>query len=78
MCPLGYHQNNLVATHAYWHMMCGYTLLVPVNETSAQTAKELCPSCSARFEHLVCYRSLMATLYCAHCLACGTFFKQLF
>ena len=32
MCPSGYHHNGFVATHALGHMMCGYTLLVPMNQ----------------------------------------------
>ena len=32
MCPLGYHHNGFVATHALGHMMYGYTLLVPMNQ----------------------------------------------
>ena len=32
MCPPGYHHNGFVATHALGHMMCGYTLLVPINQ----------------------------------------------
>ena len=32
MCPLGYHHNGLVTTHALGHMMYGYTLLVPMNQ----------------------------------------------
>ena len=32
MCPLGYHHNGFVATHALEHMMYGYTLLVPMNQ----------------------------------------------
>ena len=33
MCPSGYHHNGFVATHALGHMMYGYTLLVPMNQT---------------------------------------------
>ena len=33
MCPLGYHNNGFVATRALGHMMYGYTLLVPMNQT---------------------------------------------
>ena len=40
------HQNDLVATHANGHMICGYALLVPVNEITAQPAEQLCPSLS--------------------------------
>ena len=32
MCPPGNHHNSFVATHALWHMMYGYTLLVPMNQ----------------------------------------------
>ena len=32
MCPPGYHHNCFVATHALAHMMCSYTLLVPMNQ----------------------------------------------
>ena len=32
MCPLGYHHNGFVVTHALGHMMYGYTLLVPMNQ----------------------------------------------
>ena len=32
MCPLGYHHNGFVASHARGHMMYGYTLLVPMNQ----------------------------------------------
>ena len=32
MCPPGYHHNGFVATHALGHMMCGYTLLVLMNQ----------------------------------------------
>ena len=31
-CPPGYHHNGFVVTHALWHMMYGYTLLVPMNQ----------------------------------------------
>ena len=33
MCLPGYHHNGFVATHALEHMMYGYTLLVPMNQT---------------------------------------------
>ena len=33
LCPPGYHRNGFVATHAFGHMMYGYTLLVPMNQT---------------------------------------------
>ena len=32
MCPLGYHHNGFVATHALGLMMHSYILLVPVNQ----------------------------------------------
>ena len=32
MCSPGYHHNGFVATHAFGHMMHGYTLLVPMNQ----------------------------------------------
>ena len=32
-CPPGYHRNGFVATDALGHMMYGYTLLVPMNQT---------------------------------------------
>ena len=34
MCPPVYHHNGFVfvATHALWHMMYDYTLLVPMNQ----------------------------------------------
>ena len=32
MCPPGYHHNGFMATHAFGHMMYGYTLLVPMNQ----------------------------------------------
>ena len=32
MCPLGYHCNGFVATHALGHMMYGSALLVPMNQ----------------------------------------------
>ena len=32
MCPSGYHHNGFVATHAFGHMMYGYTLLVPMSQ----------------------------------------------
>ena len=32
MCSPGYDHNGFVATHTLRHMMCGYTLLVPVNQ----------------------------------------------
>ena len=32
MCPFGYHHSGFVATHALGHMMCSYTLLVPMNQ----------------------------------------------
>ena len=31
-CPPGYHHNGFVVTHALWHMMYGYTLLVAMNQ----------------------------------------------
>ena len=33
MCPLGYHYSGFMASHALAYMMCGYTLLVPMNQT---------------------------------------------
>ena len=33
MCPPGYHQNGFMATHAFGHMMNGYTLLVTMNQS---------------------------------------------
>ena len=32
MCPPGYHHKSFVATPATGHMMCDYTLLVPINQ----------------------------------------------
>ena len=32
ICPPGYHYNGFEATHALWHMMYGFTLLVPINQ----------------------------------------------
>ena len=32
MCLPGYHHNGFVATMALWHMMYGYTLVVPMNQ----------------------------------------------
>ena len=32
MCPPGHHHNGFVATHAFGHMMYGYTLLLPMSE----------------------------------------------
>ena len=32
MCLPGYHHNGFVATHAFGHMMYGYTLLVPMKQ----------------------------------------------
>ena len=32
VCPPGYHDNGFMATHAFGHMMYGYTLLVPMNK----------------------------------------------
>ena len=32
MCPPGYHHNGFVATLALGHIMCGYTLLAPMNQ----------------------------------------------
>ena len=32
MCRLGYHHNGFVKTIALGHMMCGYTLLAPMNQ----------------------------------------------
>ena len=42
MCPPSYHHNGFVATHTFGHMMCGYILLVPMNQKpkSAQQAKQ--------------------------------------
>ena len=31
ICPPSHHHNGFVATHALGHMLCGYTLLVPMN-----------------------------------------------
>ena len=43
MCPPGYHDNGLMATHELGYMMYGDTLLVPIASTnepkSAQQAK---------------------------------------
>ena len=33
MCPPGYHNNDFVAIHAFGHMMYGYILLVPMNQS---------------------------------------------
>ena len=32
ICPLGYHHDGFVATHALEHIIYGYTLLVPINQ----------------------------------------------
>ena len=32
MYPPSYHHNGFVATHAFWHIMYSYTLLVPMNQ----------------------------------------------
>ena len=32
MCPLGYHDNDFVATHTLGRMLYGYTLLVPMSQ----------------------------------------------
>ena len=42
MCPLGYHHNGCVASHALGHMMYGYTLLIQMNqECSTSKAKSV-------------------------------------
>ena len=40
MCPPSYHHNGFAATHAFGHMIYGYTLPVPINQKSAQQAKQ--------------------------------------
>ena len=32
ICPPSYHHNGFVVTHALGHMMCGYTLPIPMNQ----------------------------------------------
>ena len=32
MCPSDYHHGGSMATHAPWHIMYGYTLLVPMKQ----------------------------------------------
>ena len=43
MCPLGYHHNDFVATHALRHMIYSYIILAPMNlmtgKMSTQQAK---------------------------------------
>ena len=39
MCPAGYDHNDFGTTHALGHMMYGYTLLVLMNQKSAQQTK---------------------------------------
>ena len=34
ICPLGYHHNGFVATHALGHVMYSYRLLVPMKQRS--------------------------------------------
>ena len=36
VCPFGYHNNDLVATHALGYVIYGCMLLVPMNVKSAQ------------------------------------------
>ena len=33
MCPPGCHHNGFMATHALGHIMYGYTLMVPMNQS---------------------------------------------
>ena len=33
MCSLGYHHNDFEATHLCGHIMYGYTLVVPMNQS---------------------------------------------
>ena len=36
MCPLGYHHNGFVVTHAFCPMVYGYTLLAPMNQAKQE------------------------------------------
>ena len=38
MCPPGYYHNGFVPTHALGHMMYGYTLPVPMNQSKPRSA----------------------------------------
>ena len=46
MCPPGYHHSGFVVTHALGHMMCSYTLQVPMNQRmlNKQSKSIICPS----------------------------------
>ena len=68
MCPLGYHQNGFMATHALGHMMYGYKLLVPMNQRVPKSWALFswlhiyyAHLAFVRFEHSVCCRSLITT-----------------
>ena len=59
MCPLGYHHNGFVATHALGHMMYGYTLLVPMNQRVLNKLSK---------DHKIrCQRALFGSLLPAMC-----------
>ena len=46
MCAPTYRHNGFVATHALGHVICGYTLLVPVNQRVLnKLSKECNKSC---------------------------------
>ena len=40
VCPFGYHNNDLVATHALGYVIYGCMLLVPMNVKSAQVISD--------------------------------------
>ena len=75
MCPLGYHHNGFLATHALGQMMYSYTLLLPINQecstskariviyvvTSEHIILVIAHLASIGSEQSVCYGSLMTT-----------------
>ena len=61
MCPLGYHHNGFVATHAPGLMMHSYILLVPMNQRVL--SKQACLVCLA---YLAC-RILFGSFVPAMC-----------
>ena len=60
MCPPGHHHNGFVATHALGHMMCSYTLLVPMN---IYISTNILNFCDFKFKYIIYYIVTLHAFY---------------
>ena len=66
MCPLGYHHNGFVATHALGHMMCGYHMVISYQLCGYHLTIHHVPKCMSCHKAIVVITKRAYILFCFH------------